>query len=192
MNRTAAKLILGLAVLLLAAGAAWWWWQGRTGKRAAGAAGEEAGPAGERIAFPVDLYFPAGEGLRVERREIQATRSPRDQVRGVVEALLAGPGEAGRKAGLVRPLPEGVELGTIVLTADGVAWIDLRQADHENPPAGGSTAETQMIYSVVNSVAANVPQAQRVALLWNGTQRLTFSGHLDTSRPFFPDRSLTF
>ncbi len=36
----------------------------------------------------------------------------------------------------------------------------------------------------------NVPQATRVALLWNGTQRLTFSGHLDTSRPLFPDRAL--
>jgi len=27
-------------------------------------------------------------------------------------------------------------------------------------------------------------------LLWNGTQRVTFSGHLDTSRPLVPDRSL--
>jgi hypothetical protein len=41
----------------------------------------------------------------------------------------------------------------------------------------------------VDSVALNVPQASRVALLWNGAQRETFSGHLDLSRPLIPDRA---
>jgi hypothetical protein len=42
----------------------------------------------------------------------------------------------------------------------------------------------------VNSLALNVPQVVRVVLLWNGTQRVTFSGHLDTSRPLVADRTL--
>jgi hypothetical protein len=46
------------------------------------------------------------------------------------------------------------------------------------------------VYSLVNSVALNVPAARRVALLWNGTQRQSFAGHLDTSRPLAPDPSL--
>jgi hypothetical protein len=36
----------------------------------------------------------------------------------------------------------------------------------------------------------NVKEATRVVLLWNGFQRDTFAGHLDSSRPFSPDRSL--
>lgn len=185
MSRTAAKVVIGLAVLLLAAGLTWWVVQGRRpgGPRAQG---EVAGPAAEQVRTAVDLYFPAGDGLRAERREIQASRAPKDRIRGVVQALLAGP----QAPGLVRPFPEGVELGGVGLTDDGTAYVDLRWADHEEPPAGGSTAETQMVYSVVNSIAQNVPQATRVALLWNGTQRLTFSGHLDTSRPIEPDRGL--
>ncbi len=99
-----------------------------------------AGPAAEQVRIPVDLYFPAGDGLRVERREIQASRAPKDQIRGVVQALLAGP----QGKGLARPLPEGVTLGGVGLTADGTAYVDLRWADHDEPPAGGSTAESQM------------------------------------------------
>jgi hypothetical protein len=39
-------------------------------------------------------------------------------------------------------------------------------------------------------VTESVPSVRSVALLWNGSQRLTFSGHLDTSRPLAADRSL--
>ncbi|HYH44876.1 MAG TPA: GerMN domain-containing protein [Thermoanaerobaculia bacterium] len=187
MSRIVAKVVIGLALLLVVAGLAWWLLQGQGSRPGqASVPGEVAGPAAEQVRIPVDLYFPAGDGLRGERREIQASRAPKDRIRGVVLALLAGP----QSAGLARPLPQGVELGGVGLTADGTAYVDLRWADHDEPPSGGSTAETQMVYSVVNSVTQNVPQATRVTLLWNGTQRLTFSGHLDTSRPLLPDPAL--
>jgi hypothetical protein len=51
-------------------------------------------------------------------------------------------------------------------------------------------AEMQTVYSLVNSIAGNVPQVTQVALLWNGSQRLSFSGHLDTSRPLAPNQVL--
>jgi hypothetical protein len=43
---------------------------------------------------------------------------------------------------------------------------------------------------VVDSIVLGVPQASRVVLLWNGSQRETFSGHLDLSVPLVPDRGL--
>jgi hypothetical protein len=185
MSRAAARIVLGAALLLLLAGFLWWWLGGREG-RAAREAREAAAAGAERVALPVDLYFPAGDGgLGVERREIQTTRAPKDQVRHVVEALLAGP----QANGLVRPLPREVAVGGVVL-AGNVAYVDLRWADHEDPPPGGSMAEMQTVYSLVNSIALNVPQASQVVLLWNGAQRLSFSGHLDTSQPLAPDRSL--
>ncbi|MBV8200912.1 MAG: GerMN domain-containing protein, partial [Acidobacteria bacterium] len=208
MSRRAAGWVLAIALLLVAGSLAWWWRTGRGGGRAGrpGAGGEEAGAAAtERHSF--DLYFPAaGGGLRAERRDLQVGESPKDRIRKVLEALLAGPAAApapaspasppaaaataATAAGLVRPLPPEVKLGSVELSADGTAFVDLRWPDHEDPPESGSTEEIQRVYSLVDSVALNVPEAKRVVLLWNGTQRITFAGHLDTSRPPLPDRPL--
>jgi hypothetical protein len=203
MSRRAAGLVLGIALLLLAAGLAWLWLGGRV-RRPGGSVAAAAVPAGPQATFGADLYFPADTGLRVERRNLVATDAPKERIRKIVQALLAGPGDSGGSGGpggpgdaaakggkgLVRPLPPGVEIGAVELTAEGTAYLDLRWADHDEPPPGGSDAEMQAVYSLVNSVALNVPEAQRVVLLWNGTQRVTFSGHLDTSRPLVPNRNL--
>lgn len=194
MSRRAAGFILGAALLLLALGLGWFWWSGRV-RRPGGSAAPAAGPVGPQATFAVDLYFPAETGLRAERRNLVGSDAPKDRIRKIVQALLAGPaGPSGPASpgapGLVRPLPVGVEVGAVELTADGTAYLDLHWADHDEPPPGGSDAEMQEVYSLVDSIALNVPEAQRVVLLWNGTQRVTFSGHLDTSRPLVPDRSL--
>lgn len=186
MSRKTAGLVLGVALAVVLLGLLGWWLGGR--ERGAGSR-QEAGAAGgrDRVEVEVDLYFPAPGGLlRVERRKLAVTDVPKDRIRKVVEALLAGPGTRG----LVRPFPEGVEIGGVQLTDDGTAYVNLRWANHDSPPAAGSGAEMQMVYSLVDSIALNVPQAARVVLLWNGAQRPTFAGHLDTSRPIAPDRSL--
>jgi len=223
MSRRAAGWVLALALVLVLGSLAWWWQSGRGGGRSGrrGAAAEEAGAAAtERHAF--DLYFPsAGGGLRAERRELQVSEAPKDRIRKVLEAVLAGPAAtatpgdppAGKEgaarpappgkgapaaapvaapaaSGLVRPFSPEVKLGGVELSADGTAFVDLRWPDHDDPPESGSTEEIQRVYSLVDSVALNVPQVNRVVLLWNGTQRITFAGHLDTSRPLLPDRTL--
>lgn len=214
MSRHAAGWVLAAALLLVIGGLAWWWQTGRGGGRVArrGAAEGAAGAPTERHAF--DLYFPAsGGGLRGERRELQVSEAPKDRIRKVLEALLAGPAAApaaaprpgstgaaavaappaaslAGPAGLVRPFPPEVKLGSVELSADGTAFVDLRWPNHDDPPESGSTEEIQRVYSLVDSLALNVPQVNRVVLLWNGTQRITFSGHLDTSRPLLPDRTL--
>jgi hypothetical protein len=48
------------------------------------------------------------------------------------------------------------------------------------------------VYSIVNSIALNVPEIQRVGILIDGAAVATLNGHLDTRRPFVPDRSLIF
>ncbi len=223
MNRRIAGSILGIALLLVLGGIAWWWLNGRAGRRAdrrGTAPASAAAAATERHAF--DLYFPVGSGgLRAERRELAVSEDPKDRIRKVLEAVLAGPGpaavkpaagpggQAGAKAPAgaagsagsagaadaaamapVRPFPAEVKLGSVQLSADGIAYLDLRWDGHEDPPESGSTEEIQRVYSLVDSVALNVPEVNRVVLLWNGTQRLTFSGHLDTSRALVADRTL--
>jgi spore germination protein GerM len=184
MSRRAASFVLGFALAMLLGGGLWWWLSGRGGRGFAGGGPDAAVPAGERVSF--NLYFPAaGGGLSAEPRELVVTESPKDRVRKVVDALLAGP----KSSGLARPFPPEVTLGGVQLSEDGIAYVDLRWPDHQDPPASGSTEEMQRVYSVVDSVALNVPQVSRVALLWNGVQRETFSGHLDLSRPLAPDRA---
>ena len=136
-----------------------------------------AGPTSAAPAAPAGPASPKGAASSASPAVAGAPASP---------TTAAAP----NASGLVRPLPPEVKLGDVQLSADGTAFVDLRWPGHDDPPESGSTAEMQRVYSLVDSVALNVPQVNRVVLLWNGTQRITFSGHLDTSRPLVADRSL--
>ncbi len=80
-------------------------------------------------------------------------------------------------------LHDGVELATVHLSDDGVVYLDLAAAQMPAPPVSGSHGELLVVYSFVNSILGNVPEARAVVMLWNGTQRPTFAGHVDTTRP---------
>lgn len=159
----------------------------------AGCGGEGDGPGagdegeGESRTASFDLYFP-GEGGRLyaEERELEVTADPRDRARAIVLALLDGP----RSRTFFRPFPEDVGLLELYLGPDGTVFVDLGAEGQEMPPASGSLAEMMRVYSVVDSVAYNVPEARRVVLLWNGVQRESFAGHLDTSVPLEPVASI--
>lgn len=128
----------------------------------------------------VDLYFPSVAGLLVaERREVEATDDPDVRIRQALEALLAGPAEPGR----VAPLPEGVRVAYARLNTEGVAYVDLVAPEQGDPPSSGSLAEMLTVYSLVDTILLNVGEARAVVLLWNGRQRASFAGHLDTARP---------
>lgn len=185
MNRRWASFVLGLAVALLVGWGLWAWLGDRLEGWRSAVIGKPEVVEGEPVRF--QLYFPTDGGLlRAEQRDLKVTDDPRDRARKIVRALLEGP----KLQGLVAPFPEGVTAGTVAVSKDGVAYVDLRWEGHPDPPASGSTAEAQRVFSVVNSIGMNVKEATRVVLLWNGFQRDTFAGHLDSSRPFSPDRSL--
>ena len=180
MKRRGAALAAAAGGLAFVA-AAGWWTLGCRARRPAGEAvpATTAAPlAGGTMA--VDLYFPGdGELLFPERREVESAGEPPARVRRVVEALLAGP----QAPGLHPPLPTGVAVGNVHLAPTGVVYVDLRSETNATPPAGGSLREMLMVYSLVNSILLNVPEASRVVLLWNGNQPVSFSGHLDLTHP---------
>jgi len=143
--------------------------------------------ASSTTTWTATLYFPGADGrLHPEPRRVESAADPVARVRALVGELLAGP----RTGALVRPLPEGTALGAVLVTTDKVAYVDLRGAAGAGPPPSGSTQETATVYSLVDSVALNVPEAERVALLWNGVQPESFAGHLDLTHPLAADRSL--
>ena len=51
----------------------------------------------------------------------------------------------------------------------------------------GLREELLAVYSLVNSLTANNLGIDRVVLMWNGEQRPTFAGHVDTSRALMAD-----
>ena len=104
---------------------------------------------------------------------------------------------------LLPALPAGVRLLTVELL-DGVAYVDLTTVEIDSGtgevaatasrspvvlerPAMGLREELLAVYSLVNSLTANNIGVDRVVLMWNGEQRPTFAGHVDTTRPLMAD-----
>lgn len=136
---------------------------------------------------PADLYFPDDTGnLTAERADFPG--SPTElRIGKLVEGLIAGPKDS---TGVLHPpLPPTTTVGG-VLVLDGVAYVDLRGENGGPPPAVGSMDEQMILYSLVDTIALNTPGVERVVLLWNGSQRETFAGHFDTTRPLSPDKGL--
>ena len=129
---------------------------------------------------PVTLYFP-GEGgsLYAETHQLPPEEDVEKRISLLVETLLAGP----RGPGLRTPLPEGVALRRGYVLTNGTAVVDFSSPEGAPPPPSGSHEEMLRVWSVVNSVVLNVADAQKLLLLWNGEQPLTFAGHLDLARP---------
>jgi hypothetical protein len=156
----------------------------RRGEQAA--PGTAASPAGPTEKATVSLLFPGADGfLHAESREVTLPLTADGRVAAVVAALLAGP----RGKGLVAPLPTGVTVADAFVDPQGIAYVDLAAKDQPAPPSSGSGVELLRVYSVVDTVLANEPRARSVVLLWNGVQRSTFAGHVDTTAPLLEDRT---
>jgi spore germination protein GerM len=133
----------------------------------------------------VTLYFPsysAGK-LQPEARELAIAPRPVDRIRQIVLALIEGP-----KQGQTRALSPSADVRAVFLTPDGTAYLDFSSsavADF-NP---GIESETLAIYSVVDSLAANLPEVKRVQFLVQGQEVDTLDGHADLTTPYAPDPS---
>lgn len=137
-----------------------------------------AGPAQS-----VTLYFPVyAEGkLRGESRAMAMATDPADRIRQIVLALIEGP-----KQGAGSALSASAEVRGVFLSSDGTVYLDLsRNATGDFNP--GIESETLAIYSVVDSLAANLPEVKRVQFLVQGQEVDTLDGHADLTAPFTPD-----
>ena len=55
---------------------------------------------------------------------------------------------------------------------------------------GGSLAEMNTVFSIVNSLTLNFPEIKRVQILIEDRAVETLNGHMDLSRPLRPDPTL--
>lgn len=154
--------------------------------------GGEQGDAEPFVAEPIGrqvvaVYYASeyDDGLTGEAHEIFDTAAPGDRAKQIVAELISGPALEGAQ----RAIPAGTRLRQVYVLEDGTAWIDF-SSDLRKGLGGGSTQELLAVYSIVDSIALNIPEIRRVGILIDGEEAATLNGHVDLRKPFVPDRSL--
>ena len=106
------------------------------------------------------------------------------QVRALVEELARA-----SDSGNLPPLPPETRVLAVFVGEQGVVYVNLSReavAGH----GGGVTGERLAVYAIVNSITANLPAIRRVQILIDDKPAETFAGHVDLSRPLWPDMTL--
>jgi len=127
----------------------------------------------------VKLFYVNENGkLQAEKREIQGATSVLDDVKICVAELVKGP----KEKGLFATLPKDTELREAYLDDNRCVYLDFTKSIL-NEPKGGTTAEMQLIYSLVNTILDNFGQIASVRIMVEGQEVKTIGGHLDVNRP---------
>ena len=128
------------------------------------------------------LFFLSEEDtlLHPEQREIPADSSVVRQAKRTIEELING-----SQKGYISPFPPEAKLRELYVTEEGVAYVDFSK-DIVEKHLSGSSSEISTIFSVVNSLAYNFDDIEKVFILIEGRERETLGGHINLSRPFLP------
>ena len=132
----------------------------------------------------VEIYFPSARynGLVGEFREIFATATPGDRAKQIISDLISGP----TTDKCLRAVPPGTRLRQVYVLPDGTAYLDFSTELTEGI-GGGSMKELLTVYAIVDSVAFNVREVHRVAILIGGRPIETMNGHVDLRGPLKPN-----
>lgn len=134
----------------------------------------------------VTLYFPsyADGKLVAESRSLKLASGNVKRIKQVLLALIEGSHEGHNST-----LPSSATIRSVFLSADGTAVIDLSQeALSDFKP--GIESEDLAVYSIVDSLSANIPAVKRVKFLIQGQEAQTLDGHIDLTGFFAPEPSL--
>jgi len=150
------------------------------------AIGAKAEPQVAQETLNIRLYFLSEEDglLHAEERAIPADPSPVRLAEAVIAELIKGP-----EKGYLATIPPETRLRQLFITPEGTIYIDFSREFAEKHPSGTS-AEVATVYSVVNSLALNIPSIKKVVFLVEGGERETLGGHINLSKPFVPLKSM--
>ena len=170
---------IGLVAIVVLAAAVWLMTRRPGPEKPPAAPDVESVPEGSRN---VTLFFAGADEPTIygETRELAVGRRLDEQVRQVVDALIAGPSTSTG----ISAIPAGTTLLAVMVDADsGTVYLDFSSELVAAHP-GGSAAEYCTIASIVRTVGENFPEIQRVQLLVDGAQVETIAGHLRADQPF--------
>lgn len=131
----------------------------------------------------VSLYYESPDLLLApERRNLPLPENPAAALDVVMRELLKG----SANAAVPRLLPADTIVRGAYLLPDGTAFVDLGGPTLSQGWSTGSHQELMAIYSVVQTVTANFPEAKKVRMLVNGEPAETLAGHISLSRSLTP------
>jgi spore germination protein GerM len=114
-------------------------------------------------------------------REIEVPEYREELYKKFVSLLLAG------DSGYITPVPSGVELRSLYyLDKKEMLVLDFNELLGTSFP-GGTTAELEFIYFMVDNLCFNFREIKKVKFLIGGNESKTLAGHIDLEKPFFPD-----
>lgn len=122
--------------------------------------------------------------LTTEDRYVLYKETLRDQAYEVMQEMVKG-----SEHELASTLPDGTQVRDLFITADGTAYVDFSPelaAKH----IGGSLAEINTVFAIVNTLTLNFPQIKRVQILVDDHTVDTLTGHVDLSHPLHQDLSM--
>jgi spore germination protein GerM len=129
----------------------------------------------------VRLYFETPQMLlAAEPRNIALAESPAAAIPVVVRELMKGPA-AGSVTSLRLFPADTVVRGTYLLPG-GTVVVDLGGATLTQGWGTGTHQELMAVYSLVQTLTTNFPDAKRVRIVVNGTPAETLAGHVSLSR----------
>jgi len=89
--------------------------------------------------------------------------------------------------GCITPIPPDVKLRSLYfIPKKSMLVLDFAEELVGKFP-GGSTAELEFIYFIVDNICYNFKEVQKVKFLVSGNEYQTLSGHIDLENPFYPD-----
>jgi hypothetical protein len=135
----------------------------------------------------IRLYFESPQMLlTAETRDVQLPENPAGALPAVMRELAKG----SANLGVPHVLPADTVVRGAYLLPDGTAFVDLGGATLTQGWGTGSHEELMAVYSIVQTVVANFPQARRVRLLINGEPAETLAGHVALDRSLGPRLAL--
>jgi hypothetical protein len=129
----------------------------------------------------VTLYV-ADDGagiLRPQSAQIPLPNGRQQRAEELLRALL----RIYQQPSAAHPMAAAADIRSIYLVASGAAVIDLNAA-FADQHRSGILSEQLTVNSLVETLAANVPEIQRVRILVEGKTRDTLAGHADLSESF--------
>ena len=175
-------LMIGVGVLLLAVvglGIYARRMRGRVAQVAPAAA--DSRPLAPPVSGPTEratLYVAADDSgtLRAQAATIPLPSTRQQRAENLVRALL----EIYLSKNSPHPLGPGADVHAVYLVTPGIAVIDLNSA-FANGHRSGVLEEELTVASLIQTLAANLPDIARVKILVDGRDRETLAGHADLS-----------
>jgi germination protein M len=170
-----------VAVLLAAAWIGYGLWGGRTGKGKPQPPREALPKPTEQMAVTLFFSDDQAEYLVAEVRRVSKATGASAMAGAVIREVILGP-----RSGLQPTMPKGTVLRRDPVCQGGSCTLDFSEELVRNHP-GGTSMELMTVYSIVESVRANVPGVRAVQILVEGKARETLAGHIAIGGPVQTD-----